>query len=274
MLQAIQAGYAVGDKWLVRGLDMEVRPGQVTAVVGPNGAGKSTAMRLLAGLLRPSAGTVLVNGEPAESLPRPALARQVSYVPAALPGCAAFTARECVSMGRYCHRGRFQPERESDRAAVTAALEATDCGHLSNRFLHELSTGESRRVALARGLATEARHLLLDEPTASLDIEHSLALLELIQRIAAAGRAVLVALHDLNSALSATQHVYLLDRGALHAAGKPGEVLTAGTIREVFSVEAEMLGSGQRGVFRFATNAVPNACAPEASGAGPSTPKS
>lgn len=274
MLQAIQAGYAVGDKWLVRGLDMEVRPGQVTAVVGPNGAGKSTAMRLLAGLLRPSAGSVLVNGEPAESLPRPALARQVSYVPAALPGRAAFTARECVSMGRYCHRGRFQPERESDRAAVTAALEATDCGHLSNRFLHELSTGESRRVALARGLATEARHLLLDEPTASLDIEHSLALLELIQRIAAAGRAVLVALHDLNSALSATQHVYLLDRGALHAAGKPGEVLTAGTIREVFSVEAEMLGSGQRGVFRFATKAVPNACAPEASGAGPSTPKS
>lgn len=274
MLQAVEAGYAVGDKWLVRGLDMEVRPGQVTAVVGPNGAGKSTAMRLLAGLLRPSAGSVLVNGEPAESLPRPALARQVSYVPAALPGRAAFTARECVSMGRYCHRGRFQPERESDRAAVTAALEATDCGHLANRFLHELSTGESRRVALARGLATEARHLLLDEPTASLDIEHALALLELIQRIAAAGRAVLVALHDLNSALSATQHVYLLDRGALHVAGKPGEVLTAGTIREVFSVEAEMLGSGQRGVFRFATKAVPNACAPEASGAGPSTPKS
>lgn len=274
MLQAVEAGYAVGDKWLVRGLDMEVRPGQVTAVVGPNGAGKSTAMRLLAGLLRPSAGSVLVNGEPAESLPRPALARQVSYVPAALPGRAAFTARECVSMGRYCHRGRFQPERESDRAAVTAALEATDCGHLANRFLHELSTGESRRVALARGLATEARHLLLDEPTASLDIEHALALLELIQRIAAAGRAVLVALHDLNSALSATQRVYLLDRGALHAAGKPGEVLTAATIREVFSVEAEMLGSSHRGVFRFAPKAVPDAGAPQSGDSAPSLPRS
>lgn len=274
MLQAIRAGYAVGDKWLVRGLDMEVRPGQVTAVVGPNGAGKSTAMRLLAGLLRPSAGSVLVNGAPAESLPRPTLARQVSYVPADLPGRAAFTARECVAMGRYCHRGRFHPERDSDRAAVTAALEATDCGHLSNRFLHELSTGEARRVALARGLATEARHLLLDEPTASLDIEHSLALLELIQRIAAAGRSVLVALHDLNSALSATHYVYLLDRGGLQAAGKPSEVLTAGKIREVFSVEAEMLGSGHRGVFRFATKAVRDAGATQSTGPDSSLPSS
>lgn len=274
MLRAIQAGYAVGDKWLVRGLDMEVRPGQVTAAVGPNGAGKSTAMRLLAGLLRPSAGSVLVNGEPAESLHRAALARQVSYVPAALPGRAAFTARECVSMGRYCHRGRFRPERDSDRAAVTAALEATDCSHLADRFLHQLSTGESRRVALARGLATEARHLLLDEPTASLDIEHSLALLELIQRIAATGRSVLVALHDLNSALSATQYVYLLDRGSLHAAGKPSEVLTAATIREVFSVDAEMLGSGPRGVFRFANKPVPDAREPLSIGPDPDRPGS
>ena len=274
MLQALQAGYAVSGKWLVRNLDMEVRPGQVTAVVGPNGAGKSTAMRLLAGLLRPSAGSVRVNGEPAEALHRTALARQVSYVPAALPGRAAFTARECVAMGRYCHRGRFQPERDSDRAAVTAALEATDCGHLANRFLHELSTGESRRVALARGLATEARHLLLDEPTASLDIEHSLALLELIQRIAAAGRSVLVALHDLTSALSATQYVYLLDRGSLHAAGKPSEVLTAATIREVFSVDAEMLGSGDRGVFRFAAKPVSDGCEPPSIGSDPSPPRS
>ena len=258
MLKASQAGYAVDDKWLVRDLDMEVRPGRVTAVVGPNGAGKSTAMRLLAGLLRPCAGSVLVNGEPTDSLPRTALARQVSYVPVDPPGLAAFTVRECVSMGRYCHRGRFQPERDADRAAVTAALEATDCGHLADRFLNELSTGESRRVALARGLATEARHLLLDEPTASLDIEHSLALLELVQRIAAAGRSVLVAMHDLNGALSATQYVYLLHRGTLRAAGKPSEVLTAYTIREVFSVEAVMLGSGRQRVFRFAAKPGPD----------------
>ena len=251
MLQAIHAGYAVQSDWLVRGLDIEVRPGRVTALAGPNGAGKSTTMRLLAGLLRAGEGHVLVDGTAIDAMPRPALARLVTYVPLDPPVYWGFTVRECVAMGRYCHRGRLQPERETDRQAVDEALEATDCAHLSNRLLGELSGGEARRVALARGLATEARYLLLDEPTANLDIEHSLALLDLVQEIASAGRSVLIALHDLNSVLSATQFAYVLSKGSVRASGAPESVLTAETIRGVFAVHAELLGGVTEGAFRF-----------------------
>lgn len=251
MLQAVQAGYAVGAAWLARGLDIAARPGTVSALVGPNGAGKSTALRLLAGLLHPSEGQILLDGTAVPSLSRPELARRVSYVPQDQSGAAAFTVRESVAMGRFCHRGRFQPESAEDRRAVREALELMDCAPLADRLPHQLSGGESRRVALARGLATQAQHLLLDEPTANLDLEHSLAILALVRRIAAEGRSVLIALHDLNSVLSTAQFAYVLNRGVLAAAGPPAEVLTAGTIRDVFSVRADLLGGVDGGTFRF-----------------------
>lgn len=251
MLQAIQAGYSVGSSWLARRLDIALRPGEVAAVVGPNGAGKSTALRLLAGLLRPAEGSILVDGRPIGSINRAELARRVSYVPQDPPRDVAFTVWECVSMGRFCHRGRFQPEGAEDRRAVSEALAAMDCTHLASRLLNELSSGEMQRVVLARSLATEAQHLLLDEPTANLDVEHSLAILDLVQKMAADGRSVLLALHDLNSVLRATTSVYALARGTVHAAGPPAEILTTETIRHVFSVEAELLGGDTSGAFRF-----------------------
>ncbi len=251
MLQAIQVGYAAGSSWLTRRLDIELRPGEVAAVVGPNGAGKSTALRLLAGLLRPAEGSILVDGRPIGSIDRAELARRVSYVPQDPPQDVAFTVWECVSMGRFCHRRRFQPEGAEDRRAVGEALAAMDCAHLAGRLLNELSSGEMQRVVLARSLATEAQHLLLDEPTANLDVEHSLAILDLVQKMAANGRSVLLALHDLNSVLRATTSVYVLARGTIYTAGPPGEVLTTETIQNVFSVKAERLGDDPSGAFRF-----------------------
>lgn len=252
MLEAIGAGYAAGAVWLVRELNVAVPAKRVTALVGPNGAGKSTAMRLLAGVLRPTAGRVLVDGTPIESLPRPAVARCVSYVPQVLAHGAAFTVQESVAMGRYCHRGRFQGERPEDRRAVRTALEVTDCAHLADRFVGELSGGEQRRVALARGLATEAQHLLLDEPTANLDIEHSLAILDLVQQVAKEGRSVLLALHDLNSVLATADRIYVLHGGTVRATGQPEIVLTADTVREVFAVRVELLGGSDAATLRFA----------------------
>lgn len=251
MLKAIQAGYSVGSSWLARKLDIELRPGEVAAVVGPNGAGKSTALRLLAGLLRPTEGNILVDGRAIGSIERAELARRVSYVPQDPLRDVAFTVRECVSMGRFCHRGRFQPEGSDDRRAVSEALMAMNCAHLADRLLHELSSGEMQRVVLARSLATQAQHLLLDEPTANLDVEHSLAILDLVQNMVANGRSVLLALHDLNSVLRATTNVYVLARGTIHASGPPGEILTTETIRNVFSVEAKLLGGDPSGAFRF-----------------------
>ncbi len=253
MLEAVDAGYSAGNAWLVRGLDLQLRPGQVAALVGPNAAGKTTSLKLLAGLLRPARGHIQVGDRPIDAIKRRELARLVTYVPHTPLTDAAFTVRECVAMGRYCHRSRFQAETERDRSAIRTALASVDCAHLADRFLSGLSGGEIQRVVLARSLATEAPHLLLDEPTANLDIEHSLAILDLVKRVAAGGCAVLIALHDLNSVLRAADFVYVLRRGSVWASGPPAEVLTARAIREVFSVEAELVGEGSDATFRFAS---------------------
>ena len=251
MLAVVGAGYLTEDTWLVRDLSLQLHPGRVTAVVGPNGAGKSTALRLASGLLPATEGKVIVDGRPIDSISRRDLARIVTFVPQNPPTEASFTVRECAAMGRYCHRGRFQSETDEDRRAIRRALLSVDCSHLVDRLLREVSWGELQRVVLARSLATEAHYLLLDEPTANLDIEHSLAILDVLRRMAAQGRSVLLALHDLNSVLRSTDYVYVLHRGRLRAAGPPKEVLSVEIIREVFSVEARMLVGSEGASFRF-----------------------
>ena len=220
-------------------------------MVGPNGAGKSTALRLMAGLLQPEEGHVSVDGRPLAEIGRKELARIVTYVPQDAPSTAAFSVRECVAMGRYCHRGRFQSEGPEDRRAVHDAMATMDCAHLSDRYLGELSGGEIQRVILARSLATAAPYLLLDEPTANLDIEHSLAILDHVRTIAATGRAVLMALHDLNSVVRATDFVYVLNRGTTQRSGPPLEALSERVIREVFSVQAELIQGSVGEAYRF-----------------------
>ena len=159
--------------------------------------------------------------------------------------------RECVAMGRYCHRGRFQSESVQDRDAIRNALDLMDCSHLSGRYLNELSGGELQRVVLARSLATAAPYLLLDEPIANLDIEHSLAILDHVRTVASAGRSVLLALHDLNSVVRSTDRVFVLHRGTIRESGPPLDALSKEIVREVFSVKSELLGGSQRRAFRF-----------------------
>ena len=238
VLELSAAAYAIGGKPIVEGLDIGIERGQLTAVVGPNGAGKSTALRLLAGLLKPEDGRAMLAGKDLGAFARRELARRVTYIPQGAAPDAAFTVRECVAMGRYCHRRRFQAETDRDKEAVEAALRATDTRHLAGRWLNELSGGEKQRVVLARGLATESEYLLLDEPTANLDIDHALSMLDLCSELAAAGRAVVLALHDLNSVLRVADAVYVLDGGRLSAAGRPREALTPDLLSRVFRVNA------------------------------------
>jgi iron complex transport system ATP-binding protein len=231
-----KVGIWIGDRWLVREASVRVEPGRLVALVGPNGSGKSTLLRLLAGVWAPSEGTATLDGVPLARVPRRSLARAVALVPQDTHIAFAFSVREIVAMGRHAHLGRFEREREADRTAIADAMARADVAGLADRDATGLSGGERQRVLIARSLAAEARHLLLDEPTASLDVAHALDVLALCRRLADDGHAVAVALHDLNLARRFATDAVLLCDGGVVAAGPADRVLTPSAISDVFGV--------------------------------------
>ena len=238
-LSLCNAGIQIDGRSLIRDVSLSVESRSVTAVVGPNGSGKSTVLRLLAGLWRPTGGWAELNGDTLAHVPRRELARQVTFVPQDTRIDFAFTVRDVVGMGRYPHVGRFDPLGAADMEAVNAALVRADVAHLQDRRVNELSGGERQRVLIARSLATEAQAILLDEPTASLDIDHSLETLELLQKLANDGKAVAVALHDLNAVMRWADRVALMNAGRLQAFGTVSEVVRDELIEPVFGVKVE-----------------------------------
>ena len=238
-----KAGIRIDGRWLVRDVSLSIDPGRVTAVVGPNGSGKSTVLRLLAGLWRPTEGVAALDGEPLTRIPRRAIARCVAYLPQSTHINFAFTVREIVGMGRHPHIGRFESPSRADDAAVEAALRRSDVAHLGERPVNELSGGERQRVLIARSLATQADAILLDEPTSSLDIDHSLETLWLLKELANEGKAVAVALHDLNAVARWADEVALLHEGSLGACGSVETVLRDDLLNSVFGVAVERLVS-------------------------------
>jgi iron complex transport system ATP-binding protein len=220
---------------VLHGLTMLARFGEVLAIVGPNGAGKSTLLRTLAGLLA-YRGTIAIEGAELSTLSSEQRARRVSFVPQQSQLTAALAVREVVALGRYVHRPALSRLRETDARAVDDALRHTDVLALAERAFSALSTGEQKRVLLARALCTGARILLLDEPTASLDIEHALRLFALLRALAASGHAVLVVLHQLEHALAFADRALLLQHGALLACGPAREVLTPAHVRSLHHV--------------------------------------
>lgn len=241
-LRDVTAGY--GAEPVLRGVSLAVAPGEVVGLVGPNGSGKTTLVRVASRALRPSAGMVRVGGVDPFEVGGRAAARLVAVVPQDLAPVFAFTALEIVLMGRAPHGSPWRSGSAGDWAAARAAMEATEVLHLGDRPLEELSGGERRRVVLAQALAQDAPVLLLDEPTTHLDLRHLLDLLALVRRLAAAeARAVLAVLHDLNLAAAVCDRMIALDRGRVVAEGSPTDVITAGFLRRVYGVEAEVQAS-------------------------------
>jgi iron complex transport system ATP-binding protein len=234
------AGLSIAGRWLVRGASVRVEPGRLVAFLGPNGSGKSTLLRLLSGVWAPTEGTVTLDGAPLARVPRRALARTVALVPQDTHIAFAFTVREIVAMGRHAHLGRFERERAADHQAIAQALARADVTGIADRDATELSGGERQRVLIARSLATEARHLLLDEPTASLDVAHALDVLALCRRLADDGHAVAVALHDLNLARRFATDAVLLRDGAVVTSGPIDRVLTPSAVGDVFGVSVSI----------------------------------
>jgi iron complex transport system ATP-binding protein len=221
---------------VLRGVDLRAAPGERVAVLGPNGAGKSTLLRALAGLL-PCTGRVLLDGDDARALDARERARRLAFVPQQTSLRSALRAREVVEQGRYPHHGGLRAPGPADRAAVQAALDVTDCARLAERAFTRLSCGEQRRVLIARALATGARVLCLDEPTAALDIAHVLQLYTLLRRLSGEGYALVLVLHALDEALEHADHALLIADGAVARSGPVREVVSADPVRAVYRVE-------------------------------------
>jgi iron complex transport system ATP-binding protein len=218
-------------------VNFQAQAGEFVGLVGPNGAGKSTLVRLVAGLSAPASGSVRLAGLDPHAAPRRQVARVCALVPQEPRVAWPFTVREAVMMGRAARQGLLGVADRFDRGAVEGALEACDLVGLADRRLDALSGGERRRVFFARALAQEPRVLLLDEPTAFLDLAHQVAAMRMARLAAAGGLCVVAVLHDLNLAGAACDRVVVLHGGRVVAGGRPAEVLTADRVREVWGVE-------------------------------------
>jgi iron complex transport system ATP-binding protein len=240
----LAAGVTVtlGGRTIVDRVDLELRAGQVLALLGPNGAGKTSLLRALAGLAA-FAGKIELLGLDVRDADRRQLARTVAMVPQRSLLEARLPVRTVVAQGRYAHGAGLGRLRTEDEAAIERAMARADITHLADRVLPELSHGEQRRVLLARALCTEARVLLLDEPTAALDLPHALRLLATLRELAAAGHAVVLVVHQLDEALRAADLCTLLDGGRVVAHGPSASIVHGEHVRRVYGVDV-LAGGG------------------------------
>jgi iron complex transport system ATP-binding protein len=236
--RGLRFAYAEGAPEVVRGASVRVERGRLSALVGANGSGKSTLIRLLAGLLKPSAGEVLLDGVQLARVSPGARARRVAYVPQGVSTVFPFTALEVVLTGRSPHTTRFRFETGRDLEVARAALAAVDATHLEARPVTELSGGERQLVSLARALAQEPECLLLDEPSAALDLKHRAGLMRHLRRLRdTQGMTALVVTHDLTLLDPDFDRVYAISKGEVAAEGTPAEVLREEVLTEVYGDE-------------------------------------
>ncbi|MDR2321581.1 MAG: heme ABC transporter ATP-binding protein [Microbacterium sp.] len=236
-LRAVQV--ARGGRALLDGVDLTLHAGEVLAVLGPNGAGKSTLLGVLAGDLHPDSGEVLIDDRPLSDWRVGDLSRRRGVLLQENSTAFPFVVHEVVRMGRA--PWRRTPRSEEDDEAVSEAISAADIGPLAERAVPTLSGGERARTAFARVIAGRTGMLLLDEPTAALDLGHQEALLSLARAHARSGDAVLVILHDLNLAAAFADRVLLLQEGRVAACGTPAEVLTETTVSTVYRTPVEVI---------------------------------
>ena len=230
--RSLAAGY--GTRAVLRDVDLSLEPGRLIALVGPNGAGKSTLLRALAGLIRPTAGAVTLDGVDIGTLSRAALATRIAVVPQTFDTLFPFTVREIVALGRSARLGLFARPSAADAVAVARAITGQDLVGLVDRRLDALSGGERQRVVLAMALAQEARVLLLDEPTAHLDPAHQVGTVRRVAEIARSrGVIALAVLHDLNLAALADR-VVVMHAGRIVADGVPSVALAAEVVTSIF----------------------------------------
>ena len=259
MLTASHVSFAYQrDSPVLRDVSMQVRPTEVLGILGPNGSGKTTMLKVLAGLLRPQSGTVVLDDRPLSEWDRRSIARRMSVVPQETHLAFDYTVLEMVLMGRYPHLGAFALEGPEDFSAARRALRATGTERFEQRPFASLSGGEKQRVVIASaiaqlddaglwgrqtaGQAAGHTHLLLDEPTASLDLKYQLDVIGLLRRLHRDRQlGIIVSIHDLNLAAAFCDRLVLLRDGQVIADGPTRDVLTPDHIRDLYGVQVEVL---------------------------------
>ncbi|GAA2947762.1 MULTISPECIES: heme ABC transporter ATP-binding protein [Streptomyces] len=246
LAEAAALSVRLGRRPVLDAVDLTARAGEVVALVGPNGAGKSTLLAALAADLPAGGGEIRIDGRPAASWSPPELALRRAVLPQSATLSFPFPVEDVVRMGRAPWAGTA--EEDEDDAAVAAAMEATEVTRFAARPFSALSGGERARVALARVLAQRAPLLLLDEPTAALDLRHQELVLRICRERAAAGDAVVVVLHDLGLAAAYADRAVVLRDGRIAAAGPPAEVFTGALLGEVYRQPVEVFPHPRTGV--------------------------
>ncbi|MCU1642243.1 MAG: transporter [Nocardia sp.] len=241
-LEASDITLGYGDRVIVDGLSLDIAPGVITTVIGPNGCGKSTLLRSLGRLLKPRDGQILLDGKAISSMKTRDIARIVGMLPQTPIAPEGLTVADLVARGRHPHQSWLRQWSADDESEVTIALEQTGIADLADRTLDELSGGQRQRAWISMALAQGTDILLLDEPTTYLDLAHSLEVLDLVDRLHADfGRTVVMVLHDLNLAIRYSDELIVMCAGRIVAQGKPGDIISAELLQQVFGLRAEVL---------------------------------
>jgi iron complex transport system ATP-binding protein len=241
--------YAYRTRTILRDLSFGIASGAFFAIIGPNGAGKTTLLRLLAGIDKPASGSIQVRGKPVGVYPRKALARRLALVPQLTQVDFPFTVREIVQMGRTPHLGLLGLPSAQDRHVVDQSMRFAGIDHLPKRHLSQLSGGECQRVLLARAICQAPDIILLDEPTAALDLAHKIRMMDLMEQLRQERQMTVVMVsHDINLAALYADTMLLLKDGQNVAIGPPAEILTTTSIKTAYGcdvvIDLNPLGEG------------------------------
>ncbi|MDO4794538.1 MAG: ABC transporter ATP-binding protein [Brachymonas sp.] len=239
LLQAHDLAFGYGTQRIFSGISLDLPRGRMVCIAGPNGTGKTTLVKCMAGIFRPQAGHVSIDGVDTRQLPRRELASLLGYVPQNIPSRFPATVFETVLAGRRPHMG-WRPSQH-DLQLAADKLRQLHLQDLAMRDMASLSGGQAQKVMLARALAQETPYLMLDEPTSSLDVRHQLEILDTIRALARErDLGVLIIIHDLNLAARYCDQIVMLHQGRVFCQGKPADVITPQTMADVYGVEAEV----------------------------------
>ncbi|MET8663591.1 ABC transporter ATP-binding protein [Streptomyces tendae] len=237
--RGVTVGY--GARSVIDGLDVAIPPGVITTIIGPNGCGKSTLLRTLSRLLRPSGGTVVLDGEDIAALKTREVAKKLGLLPQAPVAPEGLTVSDLVARGRHPHQSWLRQWSSDDADVVRRALAMTGVSDLADRPVDSLSGGQRQRVWISMTLAQGTDLLLLDEPTTYLDLAHAVDVLDLVDDLHESGRTVVLVLHDLNLATRYSDNLVVMREGAILAQGHPRDVVTADLLHEAFGLRAKVI---------------------------------